>query len=215
MKQGPEIVRGFTLLELLLALVLSAMLLTVLSAGSYTIVSDWQRDGSSLDEELNQTLSLVQLERALSAASPERYFDREISSFQPVFQGDSSTLIFASTVAPTVRQGMSIWHLSNSESGVELRLVSAMASNPTSRIDSAPTITLLPNYDLRIRYLQQSQFDSVSWTDLWQGSDKALPIAIELSYLPRQQDENHPRLVQLVPIKVSTEDSSGLLIGVQ
>ena len=59
---------GFTLLELLISLTLSALLLTVLSTGIHSAVQDWSHQDKKLDHQVDAALGFLQLEKALRSA---------------------------------------------------------------------------------------------------------------------------------------------------
>mgnify|MGYP000029176983 CR=1 FL=1 len=51
--------KGFTLVEIILALGLTALLLGLLSTGVYIVAEDWNRNSDVLDESLDQALAAV------------------------------------------------------------------------------------------------------------------------------------------------------------
>ncbi len=65
--------QGFTLIEVLLALALTALLLTLLSTGMYVVARDWNDESDRLDTALDESLAILQLERALLAAFPHSF----------------------------------------------------------------------------------------------------------------------------------------------
>ncbi len=69
--------RGFTLLEIVIAMTLTALLLGMLSAGLYGVVNDWRNETGGLESGLDEALVVLQLDRALQAAFPHTYIDRE------------------------------------------------------------------------------------------------------------------------------------------
>ena len=58
--------KGFTLVEIILALGLTALLLGLLSTGVYIVADDWNRNSDVLDESLDQALAVLQIDRALT-----------------------------------------------------------------------------------------------------------------------------------------------------
>ena len=60
--------QGFTLLELIVSMTLTALLLGMLSAGMYSVVNDWTRQTDGLDQAIDKSLVLLQIERAMEAA---------------------------------------------------------------------------------------------------------------------------------------------------
>ena len=61
--------RGFTLIEVILALALTTLLLGLLSSGVFIVAGDWNRNASLLDASLDQALTILQIDRALHGAS--------------------------------------------------------------------------------------------------------------------------------------------------
>ncbi|MDT8399086.1 MAG: prepilin-type N-terminal cleavage/methylation domain-containing protein [Pseudomonadales bacterium] len=193
---------GFTLLELMLSMSLSALLLGMLSAGVYAVVNEWQRDTSVLDETLDRNLSILQIERALTGAFPHSYVDQERLARFLYFRGTDSELKWVSTVSPQRQGGLTAWHLrSVSGEGVYLGLVPAFADDPEERFAAADTTLLLPGYEARFTYLWQESLDQKTWVDEWVGEERqSLPIAVHVLLVPEAQDRDD--LMELVvPIK--------------
>ena len=57
---------GFTLVEIILSLGLTALLLGLLSSGVYIVADDWNRNSDVLDKSLDQALAVLQIDRALA-----------------------------------------------------------------------------------------------------------------------------------------------------
>ncbi|MDR2212832.1 MAG: type II secretion system protein GspJ [Pseudomonadales bacterium] len=199
----PNHSRGFTLLELLLSLALTALLLGLLSAGTYSVVNEWQRDTSSLDRKLDETLVLLQLERALLAAFPHSYLDMERLARVVYFQGDEHELRFVSAVSPRRSAGLTAWRLvSDTQEGLVLALTPALSDDPNARFETLDLQTLLPGYAAQFRYLWQRSPEEKVWLDTWDGAERrALPRAVQVMLTPQDATGDAERLDLVVPIK--------------
>jgi general secretion pathway protein J len=192
--------RGFTLLELVIAMTLTAMLLGMLSAGMYSVVNDWERENSGLDASLDQTLVVLQLDRALQAAFPHSYIDLDRVSRFIYFEGTEDSISFVSAVSPQRQAGLTAWQLASTEEGVTLKLTPAFADDPTARLEELDAINVLPDYSADIRYLVQSDIDSKEWVDEWDGKERlSLPIAVHLVLTPN--DDDNEVLEVVAPIR--------------
>jgi general secretion pathway protein J len=198
--------QGFTLLELLLSMTLTALLLGMLSAGIYAVVNDWQDESVGLEDELDRALVLLQVERALQGAFPHSYIHPERLARFVYFHGDESSVSFVSTVAPQRSAGLTAWQVySEPGQGVMLRLTQAYADNPDARLEVAEPVRLLPDYSLRIRYLVSSGIDEKVWLDEWPAEEmQSLPLAVSLHWIP--DDGELDTLEVLAPIRVNRHE---------
>lgn len=196
--------RGFTLLELLLSMTLTALLLGMLSAGIYAVVNDWQDESVGLEDELDHALMLLQVERALLGAFPHSYVDNERLARLIYFLGEDDSLSFVSTVSPQRRSGLTAWQLYNDpDEGIMLRLAAAYGDNPDARLEEATPVVLLRGYRLQARYLLDRDNDSdKEWLDSWQADElQSLPQAVWLQWIP--DDPDLDTLELLAPIRAN------------
>lgn len=178
--------RGFTLLELLLALSLTAMLLTLLSAGVYAVVRDWDDNHGGLEVTLEKTVSILQVERALQGAFAHSYRDpRSLNRFI-YFDGQPDRLGWVSTVSPQRNTGLTAWRLYTvGGEGVYLQLAPALSDDPTQRLDRATETLLLPGYSAEFRYLFEEGDESKRWRTDWDGElALSLPLAVHVLLTP-------------------------------
>ena len=194
---------GFTLLEIMMSMTLTAMLLGMLSAGIYTVVNDWQSETSVLDDTLDKSLVLLQLERALYAAFPHSYIDPERIRRFVYFYGDENELRFVSAVSPQRREGLTAWFLSSDpDEGLQLTLTPAYSDNPDVRFDELEVTTILPNYTAQFSYLVQRNDDQKEWLDEWIGEEmQSLPIAVYIVLSPIDETLDEDVLEVLASIK--------------
>lgn len=197
---------GFTLLELLLSMTLTALLLGMLSAGVYAVVNDWQDESAGLEDELDRALVLLQVERALQGAFPHTYIHPERLARFVYFQGDETGLSFVSSVSPQRQSGLTAWQLSSEDGdGVWLRLTPAYSDNPDARLEQAAPLLLLPDYRLRVRYLISRGIDEKLWLDEWPAEEmQSLPLAVSLQWIP--DDPELETLEVLAPIRANRHE---------
>jgi general secretion pathway protein J len=199
-------IRGFTLLELMLSMALTALLLGMLSAGVYTVVNDWQEETGGLDATLDKTLVVLQLERALIAAFPHSYVELELASRFVFFEGGEDALTFVSAVSPQRSAGLTAWRLqtesSGKDAGLWLTLTPAFADDPGPRLEALEPTLLLPGYRATFRYLLQRNPEEKEWLDEWDGTrQQSLPLAVHVVLSPLDEDLEEPDLEIVAPIR--------------
>ncbi len=194
--------RGFTLIELIVAMTLTAMLLAMLSGGLYGVVRDWQRDGSGLDATLDKALVVLQLDRALQSAFPHTYIDTEKVAKYVYFEADEHRLSFISMVSPQRQSGLTAWELSTDDKhGVQLRQTPAFSDNPDMRLTALKPVPLLPNYTAEWHFLFQKDPQTKQWVQTWTGKERqSLPIAVQLVLTPRNKKKGDEVVEIVVPV---------------
>lgn len=197
----PQSARGFTLLELILAMALTALLLGMLSAGVYAVVNDWQDETSELDLALDKTLVLLQLERALTGAFPHTYINDEFER-HVYFEGADNALDFVSAVSPQRKAGLTAWRLYNDDDGLMLKLTPAFADNPGARLEDLESSLLLRGYRASYRYLLQRNPEEKEWLDEWNGGEQqSLPLAVHIVLTPMDDARDETELEIVAPIR--------------
>ena len=176
--------RGFTLIEVLLALALTALLLTLLSTGMYVVARDWNDNTERLDAKLDESLAILQIERALIAAFPHSFNSTETLLREVYFNGEDDRLRWVSTVSPQRLAGLTTWSIDAvSGEGIGVRTAPAFSDDPSARLDNVETRIILPGYDLEISYLREPNALTREWTDVWLGSEQgALPLAVHILF---------------------------------
>jgi general secretion pathway protein J len=193
--------RGFTLLELIVAMALTALLLGMLSAGVYAVVNDWTDETGELDVTLDRTLVVLQLERALVGAFPHTYINDQFER-QVYFVGGDNALDFVSSVSPQRNTGLTAWRLYNEDEGLAVKLTPAFADNPDARFDALEPTLLLPGYRASFRYLLQRNPDEKEWLEEWDGSEqRSLPLALHLVLTPLDDARDETELEIVAPIR--------------
>ena len=176
--------RGFTLIEVLLALALTALLLTLLSTGMYVVARDWNDNTERLDAKLDESLAILQIERALIAAFPHSFNSTETLLREVYFDGEDDRLRWVSTVSPQRLAGLTTWSIDAvSGEGIGVRTAPAFSDDPSARLDNVETRIILPGHDLEISYLREPNALTREWTDEWLGGEQgALPLAVHILF---------------------------------
>ena len=184
--------RGFTLIEVLLALSLTALLMTLLSTGMYVVARDWNDNTERLDAKLDESLAILQIERALIAAFPHSFNSTETLLREVYFDGEDNRLRWVSTVSPQRLPGLTAWSIEvvpgggiggGIGEGIGVRTAPAFSDDPTARLDNVEPRIILPGYDLEISYLREPNALTREWTDEWLGSEQgALPLAVHILF---------------------------------
>ena len=199
--------QGFTLLELLLALLLSILLMTILTVGMNSITRDWEKQETWLNQEIDESLILLQLERALLATFPHHYRDDDSLEKLIYFNGQTEQLTWVSTVSPARYAGLSAWSLENREEGVYLKIVPAYANNPEDYLETVEARKILDNVRIEVQYMYLNALKESVWINHWQGSETySLPRAVFIRFFPLdlEQSKNEKRyknLHLLIPLQ--------------
>ncbi len=183
--------KGFTLIEVMLALSLTAMLLGLLSTGVFVVADDWNRNTEVFDQTLDESLAILQIDRALHGAFPHSFTNRELLSRQIYFSGDDEFISWVTTVSPQRRPGLTAWQMyAIPDEGVYLKTVPAFSDDPTQRLDEAEATLILPGHELELSYLYEDLDESLIWTQEWEGAERlSLPLAIYVRFIP---DDSQP-----------------------
>lgn len=203
LSKKPE--HGFTLIEVLLALALTALLLTLLSTGMYVVARDWNDNTERLDTKLDESLAILQIERALIAAFPHSFNSTETLLREVYFDGEDDRLRWVSTVSPQRLPGLTAWSIDAVSSGatgegIGVQTAPAFSDDPTARLDNVEPRIILPGYDLEISYLREPNALTREWTDEWLGSEQgALPLAVHILFRATGADGSDYDLI--APIK--------------
>lgn len=195
---------GFTLLEILIALSLTAMLLAMLTAGVYGVIRDWDNNAEGLENTLDQTVAILQLERALQGAFPHSYRDPDTLGRHVYFEGERHRLAWVSSVSPQRNPGLTAWQIySDSDDSIMLQLAPALSDHPGDRLNNAEPIRLLDGYTLEIQYLYEDLQFERRWRDEWPGMElQSLPMAVHISLTPVNRSSRGRVEEQAEPIDV-------------
>jgi general secretion pathway protein J len=192
--------RGFTLVEVVLALALTSLILGLLSTGVYIVSEDWNRNSDVLDESLDEALVILQIDRALHGAFPHSFTDEENLSRQIYFIGEDDHLSWVSTVSPQRNAGLTAWELySDDKLGVQLSLVPAFSDDPTERFSQSEPQLVLKGYSIEFAYLFDDLDERKVWRDEWLGEEMlGLPLAVYVNLIPFAEYEDSKQPIEIV-----------------
>lgn len=191
---------GFTLVEIILSLGLTALLLGLLSSGVYIVADDWNRNSDELDKSLDQALAVLQIDRALHGAFPHSYTNFETLGREIYFHGEDDYISFVSAVSPQRSPGLTVWEMySVADEGVYLSLVPAFSDDPTERLSESEPRLVLENYSAEFSYLYQDLNENRLWTDEWFGEEElGLPLAVYVHFVPERDFEDVNEELEIV-----------------
>ena len=191
---------GFTLVEIILSLGLTALLLGLLSSGVYIVADDWNRNSDVLDKSLDQALAVLQIDRALHGAFPHSYTNFDTLGREIYFHGEDDYLSFVSAVSPQRSPGLTVWEMySVADEGVYLSLVPAFSDDPTQRLSESEPILVLENYTAEFSYLYQDLNENRLWIDEWLGEEAlSLPLAVYVRFVPERDFEDMNEELEIV-----------------
>jgi general secretion pathway protein J len=197
--------RGFTLLEVVIALTIVATLLVIMFSGLRVGVAAWQR-GDERALALERTRSLTQvITRALGAAYPYTASATKREEARLLFEGERGRVAFATAAPPFPGAGpaaftaVTLAHTTIPAPGVAVTQKVLPNENPFDE-DLKPLLLDASVTDLSFRYLSES---SGEWTERWDGArEKALPRAVEvtLTVLQAGRAVQQPPLVVALPV---------------
>ena len=194
--------RGFTLIEVVIALTIVATLLVVMFSSLRVGLAAWQR-GDERAELLERTRSLNRvLARAMNATSS---YQKPATAREParlLFEGEPDRLAFVTaaapfpTAAPIAFTAVTLSH--DAGSGLAIRQKPLPNDDAFERL--LPVVVDATVAAVKFRYLRAS--DRV-WTDRWEAAtENMLPAAVEvtLTVMRRGQSVEHPPLIVPLPV---------------
>ncbi|MCP5407558.1 MAG: prepilin-type N-terminal cleavage/methylation domain-containing protein [Chromatiaceae bacterium] len=203
---------GFTLLELLLAISLSALLLSVLAYASSTISTQWSRQNDLLQDDVELALYLLRLERSLQGMYPYTYRREGETQSLLLVKGSEDSLTWVSTLSPGRMGMLNVWRLRNSEAGILLDRA-PLAGGFSEETMNWGGVERVPGFAaIKIRYASVSKIDKhLEWIDKWPsqsegGTAKELPRAVHIAFYRQKQvaQEQHADLDLMALIKAVT-----------
>jgi general secretion pathway protein J len=185
--------RGFTLVELIIALAIVGALLVVAFAGLRVAVSAWRR-GDDHTEVQQHTRSLtVTLARAVGAAYPYRAPRREGETALLLFRGEAERVEFVTPASPfpaAVPAAFTAVVIELGTTGERKALVVRQRILPNHAPFTDASVTF---EDPMISTLTLSYLGDSGWQDTWDAeSEGALPRAIKLALGSPKADGGGP-----------------------
>lgn len=194
--------RGFTLIEVVIALAIVATLLVVMLGGLRVGLAAWQR-GDERAEALERTRSLtLVITRSLNAAYA---YQRPATAREParlLFEGEPDRLAFVTaaapfpTAAPIAFTAVTL----SQEPGAGFAIRQKPLPNDNAFESLPPVVVEVGVSAVKFRYLRDSDR---AWADRWDVEvEKALPAAVEVTLLVRRGGrsvEQPPLIVPLPP----------------
>lgn len=195
--------RGFTLLELLLALGIAAAVLVIAFGGLRVGLAAWTR-GEERAARLDHARSVVVLlERALDGAFPYRFTPEDHQEPRILFDGRPDRLTFATLSPPfpaAAPIAFTLVSLSSEAVGFTLRQQTLPGRIAVDRL--APVLVDRETSALRFRYLGE---DAGAWQDEWDmAREEALPRAVEIILVTAAGTRREARQSVTVAIRATT-----------
>ncbi|MGI9503215.1 MAG: prepilin-type N-terminal cleavage/methylation domain-containing protein [Geminicoccaceae bacterium] len=191
---------GFTLMELLVALTLLAILMTTMLGGLRLGARVWEVSVSSLDDSDHVFVVRRFLQQRLEDVVPVIRTD-QTGADQPAFIGEAASLRLASSMPISLGQGLFLLdlslHPSDDESGGR-NLVLGWTSFPAETFHDRSERMILENITgMTMAYYARTEEDpSGRWYPSWRGRD-LLPelIRIDLQFPPGDRRQWQPLIV--------------------
>jgi len=203
----PSRQRGFTLVEVVIALTIVATLLVVMFGSLRVGLAAWQR-GDERAEVLERARSITQIvTRTLGAAHPYMTSAQGGEAPRLLFEGTSDRVTFVTaappfpSAAPIAFTAVALSQDAGPVSGLAVRqkpLPNAVPFDPGLQ----PALVEGTVSDVRFRYLRES--DRV-WTERWDAAqENALPLAVEMTLTIVQAGRSAPQPPLIVSLPVRT-----------
>lgn len=214
--------KGFTLIEMLIAISLLGIMVVLLFASLRIAAESWNSGEAKISEVNKKAVVYQFFKRHLSTARPlPTYVDDQQQDAQeppkPVFQGLPQSIRFVSALpAASARRGLQVFHVGLDPQHPSLLKV---ALTPYQQTDSEPSaaepVVLLENVkDFKISYFGVNTANgdgSGGWQDQWQEAEqlpRLVRIAIEL-----EDGSFWPDMI--FPLRISGRHSAEEILGDQ
>ena len=202
MRRRSRAVRGFTLVEVVLALSIAATVLVIVFGGLRVALAAWSK-GEARAARLDHARGvIVLLERALDGAFPYRFVAPQEREPHVLFDGRPDRVTFATLAPPfpgAVPIAFTAVSLSSEERGLTLR--QQVLPSPLALDRLAPVLVDRETAAVRFRYLGQ---EPGAWQEAWDMSrEETIPRAVEITVLGRDGARGAAAQVLTVPIRAA------------
>ena len=200
--------QGFTLIEIMVALVLLSMTLLLLFSSLYTATKYWKIGENKIEKNDEVRLVSQFIRKQISQTVPLMWVDKKERKL--LFQGESGELFFISTL-PSHRGGGGIHSLilkviqsdDESQLGMSYSLVTPdVIPFETISDDDEQFVTLASDIDsIDLSYYgKEKNDDEPRWFDRWENND-FLPQLVRIKINSLDENKNWP--VIEIPVKAS------------
>lgn len=199
--------RGFTLVEVVIALTIVATLLVVMFGSLRVGLAGWQR-GDERAEVLERARSLTQIvTRALGAAHPYMTSAQGGEAPRLLFEGTPDRVAFVTavppfpTAAPIAFTAVTLSRDAGPVPGLAVRQKPLPNEEPFDR-GLQPALVEGTVSDVGFRYQRESDR---AWSERWDATEeKALPLAVEITLTVVQAGRSAPQPPLIVSLPVRT-----------
>jgi general secretion pathway protein J len=189
--------RGFTLIEVLIATSLLAVMSLILTASLRMAAASWEKGEVSV-ERASRALVVQEFLRArLTVALPIREPD-EMNRLTVALRGGPQTLSFVSTLPAYIRGGLHRFrlYLAQREEGMDLRIaVLPLTNSPQDPVTPIDDVLVLEGVEqFRLSYLGQNELTGeLSWLEEWNAL--VMPRLVRLAIKPQGEAPWPPLMV--------------------
>ncbi len=193
------ILRGFTLIEVLIGMTLFSLVLVLIFSGLHSISRSWQAADVQAEDNDNYRLVMSFIRRQLSQARPILYFDGEDNPV--IFDGNNDNLRLV-TPLPSHRGGYGLYLVSFylNENTLELSYqpLYTLKEWPSEEHYKSNRTALINNVtDLDFDYFGYAENSKIaSWHDSWR-SRKQLPMLVRVKLLNDDIDQWPEQIIQI------------------
>lgn len=193
--------KGFTLLEIMIAMLVLSMVLLMLFSSLHTANKYWQIGENRTEKNSEFRLITHFIRKQISQAVPLIWVDKK--ERQLLFSGEEDQLSFTSNL-PAHRGGGGLYfltmHVINTDAGNQLGLHYSLIQADNSPLDNNISdetgyVDLINNIDeVSFSYFGKVDINQeAQWHDRW-SSDKAMPKIIRISMRTTNPDKDWPEI---------------------